>query len=822
MANATLLPRLRSVADDFRYGLRGLRNAPGFAASAVLTLALGMGALITTFGVVDSVLLRPLPYIGSDRIVSIVERGAQTRQDMGPSAPLLRSWEARTNTLRDIAGYTTGLATATGIGEPQRFELAQVTEHFFTVLGNRPRLGRTLLESDHAVDAPAVIVLSYDTWQHVFGGDTGVVGRTVTLDGLTTQVVGVMPASFAFPDASVSAWISLRAAAAYMLERSDIRLEGAVGRARPNASPANVQLELRKIQRHVYDAGAGGDSSAVERQASVTSLRNHVTAQVRSPLVLLLSTGALVMLIACANVANLLLARASAREREMAVRRALGASTARVVQQLLIESLVIAALAASLGLILASMLAGIIRRLGASLLPRSTEIGIHLDAVLFTVAAVLVATVLFGLAPALEAARSRSMRSLRIGSHETGATRSRVRWREVVAVSELALTMMLLVGAGLLGKSLAQLLGSPVGFSSGHVLVATIARPLGEWPADKDPMRHFGNELLARASGLPGVRAAAVALVPPGSHAITGVVSSIGGSGRAADSLVVDEQVVTPAYFRTLGIPLLRGRMFDGRDGPNGTPTVILDNVAARSLYGDVDPVGHLLRAPGDDATGPPPEVNYLIVGLVGNIREPGPAIEPPRPHVYIPFDRYPVPHMTLLVLAAGSATAMGPAVRRIVNTIDPSQPVSSIGSLDDLLAEAAARPEFYLLFLGGAAVIALVIALLGVYAVVAFGVQQRTREIGVRTALGAGQRDVLRLVLGRALVLVSTGLAFGLLGAWATTRTLTGLLVGVGATDPWVFGCVAFLLSASAFLASFFPARSALHVNPVIALRAE
>ena len=820
--NTTLAPRLRSLAGDVRYGLRRLRSAPAFAASAVLTLALGMGALITTYGVVDSVLLRPLPYPGSDRIVSIVERGRQTRQDVGPSAPLLRAWSARSSTLRDIAGYSTSMVTATGIVEPQRLVLAQITERFFGILGSRPRLGRTLLESDHAIDAPAVVVLSYDTWQHAFGGDTGVVGRNVTLDGLTAQVVGVMPASFAFPNANISAWISLRASASYVLDRGDIRLDGAIGRLRPHASPAQVQTELRRIERQASDAVTAVDSSAGERRASVTSLRNRVTAQVRSPLVLLLATGALVMLIACANVANLLLARASAREQEMSVRRAIGASNSRLVQQLLIESFVMAALAAGLGLALSIVLARMIRRLGSSQLPRSTEIGIHLGAVVFAVAVVFVATVLFGLAPALEAARRQSMQSLRIGAHAIGANRSRVRWREVVAVSELSLTMMLLAGAGLLGKSVAQLLGSPLGFASGHVLVATIARPLGEWPADKGPMRRFGDELVTRISGIPGVRASAVALVPPGSHAITGVVRSIGGSGQAADSLVVDEQVVTPAYFRTLGIPLLRGRLFDGRDGPNGNPTVMIDKAAARALYGDRDPVGQFLRAPGDDATGPPPEVNYLIVGLVGDIREPGPAVEPPRPHVYVPFDRYPVPHMTLLVLAAGSASALTPSVRRIVKMLDPTQPVSSIGSLDDLLAEAAARPQFYLLFLGAAALIALTIALLGVYAVVAFGVQQRTREIGVRTALGAGQRDVLRLVLGRALVLVATGLAFGLLGAWATTRTLAGLLVGVGPTDPWVFGCVAFLLSASALIASFLPARGALRVNPVIALRAE
>ncbi|MGH7649161.1 MAG: ABC transporter permease [Gemmatimonadaceae bacterium] len=818
----TLATRVRSIGDDLWYGLRRLRRSPAFAVSAVLTLALGMCALITTYGVVDSVLLRPLPYPGSARVVSIVERGAQTRQDAGPSAPLLRSWRARSVTLSDIAGYSARQVTATGLGEPQRFYLAQVTEGFFRILGSPTRLGRTLVESDHGTNAPAVVVLSYDTWQHAFGGDPAVLGKQLTLDGLTTQVVGVMPASFVFPDQKISGWISLGASAAYLLDRSDIRLDGAIGRLRPNVSSGSVQVELRDIERQVSDVTTATDDATDGRRAAVTSLRDHIAGQVRSPLLLLLSTGALVMIIACANVANLLVARASAREREIAVRIALGASNARLVQQMLIESFVIATVAAGLGLILANSLSRIIRQLGSSQLPRSIEIGIHPGAVLFTAGVVIVIAAIFGLAPSLDAARSESLQALRVGTHQIGSNPTRVRWREIVAVSELTFTMMLLAGAGLLAKSVAQLLGSPLGFSSAHVLVATIARPLGEWPANKDPTRRFGDELVAQVSGIPGVRATAVALVPPGSHAITGVVRSGGIAGHSGDSLVVDEQVVTPEYFRTLGIPLLRGRSFDERDGAHGTPTVMIDDAAARSLYPGRNPVGQLLRAPGDDATGPPPEVSYLILGLVGNIREPGPAIGPPRPHVYIPFDRYPVPHMTLLVLASGSAATIAPSVRRVVSTMDAAQPVASIGSLDDLLAEAAARPQFYLLFLGVAAVIALAIALVGVYAVIAFGVQQRTREIGVRTALGAGRPDVLRLVLGRALLIVSAGLTVGLIGAWATTRTLAGLLVGVAPTDPWVFGGVALLLAASALIASLIPALRALRVSPLVALRAE
>lgn len=818
----TLAARARSIGDDLSYGLRRLRKSPAFALSAIGTLALGMCALITTYGVVDSVLLRPLPYPGSDRVVSIVERGARTRQGAGPSAPVLRSWQARSVTLSDLAGYSSRQATATGFGEPQRFYLAQVTERFFRILRSPARVGRTLVESDHRTDAPAVVVLSYDTWQHSFGGDPAVVGKQLTLDGLTTQVVGVMPASFAFPDAKISGWISLAASAPYVLDRNDVRLDGAIGRLRANASSESVQVELRGIEQQVGDPATSADDAAEGRHAVVTSLRDQIAGHVRSPLLLLLSTGALVMIIACANVANLLLVRASAREREIAVRRALGASHGRLVQQMLMESAVIASLAAALGLVLSNSMTGIIRHLGSSQLPRAIEIGIHPGAVLFTAGVVIMSTALFGLTPSLDAARRNSLQSLRVGSHQIGVAPLRARWRELVAVGELTLTLMLLAGAGLLGKSVAQLLGSPLGFSSAHVLVATIARPLGEWPANKEPMRRFGDELVAQVSGIPGVRATAVALVPPGSHAITGVVRSSETAGRSGDSLVVDEQVVTPGYFRTLGIPLLRGRSFDQRDGPNGTPTVMIDEAATRSLYPDRNPVGQLLRAPGDDATGPPPEVSYVIVGLVGNIREPGPAIGPPRPHVYIPFDRYPVPHMTLLVLSSGSAGAIAPSVRRIVSAMDATQPLAAIGSLDDLLAEAAARPQFYLLFLGIAAVIALAIALVGVYAVIAFGVQQRTREIGVRAALGAGRHDLLRLVLGRALLLVLAGLTVGLIGAWATTRSLSGLLVGVAPTDPWVFGGVALLVAVSALVASLVPALRALRVSPLVALRAE
>ena len=813
------------VADlrqDVRYGMRGMRQRPGFTAAAILTLAVGMSAATTVFSVVDSVLLRPLPFPASDRLVWVGDLASHAPSPVGPTGPVFLDWLSRSASFSDLAAYSTGAANVTHVRVPQRLRVARVTGQFFSTLGVRPARGRALETSDDQQGAAPTIVLSQSAWRELFDADPHAVGKSVMIDGVSAEVVGIMPSGFAFPTRETSAWLTINATAGYLLAAPGVRISGAIGRLRQGVTSEQAQTELRALERQAIEARRGDSSASGLSEAFVVSLRDFVAGSARPLLVLVLGASVLVVVVACANVANLLLVRAVARHREIGVRRALGASYARLTRQLLTESLMLALAGGFGGILLSYWFARTIAILGVGQLPRATEIGIHWDVLGFTVGLAGLVTVMCGLVPAIHMRRDDVAQALR--STALGAMGNR--WclpaSELLVIAQLALTLILLAGAGVLGKSVIGLLGAPIGISPSHVLTALIMRPLGEYPANKEPVRQFGRDLVGRLDALPGVRSSAISLVRPGADYIQGVVHTVGTLDQPADSLLVSYQVVTPSYFRTLGIPLVRGRQFDERDGPAGVPTIMISRVLAARLFPHSDPVGKFLLAPGDDAAGPPAQVRYQIVGIVGDVRDPSMAIPHVTPVVYIPFKRFPVPHMVVLVRSASEPASMAPLLRRVVRSLDPDQPLSQVQNLDELLTESAARPRFYFLLLGAFAAVALVLAVVGLYAIMSLGVRARTRELGVRAALGATRRDVIRLVIGRAAALLVAGVVTGLFGAWAATRLLAGLLAGVGPADPVVFTGVALGLVAAGLVATYRPIRYALGVDATIALRAE
>ena len=810
------------IRQDVRYAFRSMRQRPGFTAAAILTLAVGMSAATTVFSVVDSVLFQPLPFPASDRLVWVGDLTVHAPSPVGPTGPAFLDWLARSASFSDLAAYSTGAVNVTHVRVPQRLQVARVTGQFFSTLGVRPERGRALEASDDQQSAAPTIVLSQSAWRELFDADPHAVGKSVMVDGVPAEVVGIMPSGYAFPTRETSAWMTIGATSSYLLAAPGVRIGGVIGRLRQGVTLQHAQTELRALERQAIDARRSDSRPSDVSEALVVPLRDFVAGAVRPLLLLVLGASVLVVVVACANVANLLLAQAVARHREIGVRRALGASSARLTRQLLTESLVLALPGGFGGILLTHWFARTIAMLGVGQIPRATEIGIHWDVLGFTVGLAGLVTVLCGLLPAMHVRRDDVAQALRSTVPGPMGDLWRLPASELLVIGQLALTLILLAGAGVLGKSVIGLLGAPIGISPSHVLTALIMRPLGEYPANKEPVRQFGRDLVARLDAQPGVRSSAVALVRPGAGFIQGIVRTEGTAQQPADSLLVNYQVVTPGYFRTLGIPLVRGRQFDERDGPVGVPTIMISRTLAARLFPHRDPVGQFLLAPGDDATGPPPQVRYEIVGIVGDVRDPRMAIPHVSPVVYIPFLRFPVPHMVVLVRSGAAPASMAPLLRRVVHSLDPDQPLSQVQDLDELLTEAAARPRFYFLLLGAFATVAFILAVVGLYAVMSFSVRARTRELGIRFALGATRRDVTGLVLGRAAILMVAGVAIGLFGAWAATRLLARLLAGGSATDLTVFISAALALMVAGFAATYRPIRYALSVDAMSALRAE
>ena len=798
-----------TLVQDLRYGLRNLMRRPGFTIATVLVLALGIGANTAIFSVVNTVMLRPLPYPESDKLVTVWEdnrRQGWPEDITGYST--FTDWKTQGEHFQSMAAYHVWNPNLTGQGEAERLRGAMVTDAFFEVLGLSPMLGHTLQRGDEPQGAESSVVLSHGLWQRRFGGDPSIVGRTVRLNARPFVVAGVMPPELGFPSKRTELWVLLRKPAEE--DRGSHSL-AVIGRLKPGSTllQAEAQLEtvMRRLETQYPDAYTGFG-------ANLVGLHENLVGDVRPALLMLLGAVLFVLLIACANVANLLLARTAAREREMSVRAALGASGGRLLRQLLTESTLLGLLGGVVGLGLAMWGIDSLARLGPADLPRLDEIRVDVRVLGFTLAASLFTGLLFGLAPALQWARPDLNRSLRVRDAGVGGRRL----RGMLVVGEIALALVLLIGAGLMVRSFARLQQVDPGFRPTGLLSLDLTLPRAKY-TEQPQLFAFGRQLLERLEALPGVESAALVMTPPLSGHYEAATFNVEGRPETpvAERKEVMANRVSPGYFETMGIPLIRGRTLLESDTDQSPFVIVINETMARRAWPGQDPIGARFKwgRIGDDRPW------REVVGIVADTRQVSLADEP-EPEVFMPFLQEASSAMSVVVRAARAPEDLASVLRKEVLAVDPDQPVNNLRTVEQTLTDSTAQRRFQLLLLGLFASLALALAVIGIYGVLSYTVGLRTREIGIRMALGARRGDVLRMVLGQGLALVALGTAIGLAAAFALSRTVAGLLYGVSRTDPATYLAVSAMLAVVALLACYLPAQRATRVDPIAALRHE
>ena len=803
---------LVTMLNDLRFAIRQLGKNPGFTAVAVLTLALGIGANTAIFSIVNAVLLRPFPYQAPERLVILEER-ISAGGSFSPSYPNFVDWRAQNMAFDSIAAVRGNESfNFTGAGEPERLQGRLVSAEFFSTLGIQPLLGRDFLpEEDRPGTTPAVI-LSYGFWQRRFGADPDVLGKQLTLNNQSFTVVGITPANFQFGlEADVTVPIGL--SAERFANRGRDPGTGVVARLKPGVSQQQGETELNlvaaRLEQQYPETNKG-------RRVLVTPLHESIVGNVRQPLVILLGAVGLVLLIACANVANLLLVRSSARQKEMAVRVALGASRATLVRQLLTENVLLAALGTALGILLAFWGISLIASRLPDGIPRLQEAQVDAPALVFTLAVSLLTSLLFGLAPALQASRPTLTEGLKEG--DRGSSGRRQRLRSVLVVGEVALTLTLLVGAGLLIQSFRRVLQVDPGFKAQNLLMMQVSvnNPDGQQVAN------FFEQLQQNVRNLPGVKSVAVSNgIPFGSTNFPAFL--IEGRPETENKPSGLRYHVSPAYFQTMGIGLIKGRLFTAEDTPATPSVAIIDEVLARRFFPNEDPLGHRLKASAD-APG------IEIVGIVRHAEPNSLDAQGPAPAQFyfsfnqIPAERLPgyVRRINLLTRTEVEPLGLASAVRGQVAALNKDQAVFNVRTMEQTVAQSVAARRFSMLLLTVFAIVALGLASLGIYGLMSYAVAQRTREIGVRMALGAQMSDVLKLVVGQGMKLALVGVVLGLVASVALMQLMKTLLFGVSATDPLTFILIALLLTVVALLACWLPAQRATKVDPMQALRCE
>ncbi|HEX8140377.1 MAG TPA: ABC transporter permease [Pyrinomonadaceae bacterium] len=805
---------------DLRYGARMLTKSPGFTVIAVVALALGIGANTAIFSVVNTILLRPLAYKDSQQLVLINHNYQKINLKASVSAPGYVHYRDTAKSFSYVAAITGWNVNLTGEGEPERLQGMAVTANLFPLLGAEAARGRTLLPQENQTGNDRVVVLSDALWHRRFGADPNIVGKSITLNGEPHTIVGVMPSSFQF-GRELGQVVDLWAPIAWTPEQlspDNLTNEylSVLARLKPGVSITQAQAEMDAIAANLRQQYMPG-SDNTEWGLSLESFNELIVGDIRPALLVLLGAVALVLLIACANVANLMLARATGRQKEIAIRTALGASRARVVRQLLTESVLLSVIGGGLGLLLAMWGVDLLLKLNEGRIPRAYEIGVDFNVLLFTLGVSLLTGIIFGLAPAFQTSRIQLNDTLKEGGR-TGAGPARHRVRDLLVVAEVSLTVVVLVGAGLLLRSFIRLQEVNPGFQPRNLLVMQVSLPAFKY-GDAQQRALFYQQMLDRVRSLPGVKGAATVSSLPmsgqnssGSFRIEGREVPQGQSPPHGDRWSASAD-----YFKTMSIPLIRGRYFTERDTADAPGVAIIDETMARKYWPTEDPVGKRITFEGTEDK---PRWRE-IVGIVGHVRHKGLEGES-RVQYYTPYMQRPPGSMFLVVQAATDPASLTGSVRGAINEIDRDLPVYRVTTMERLVSESLAQRRFSMFLLGTFAALALILAVVGLYGVMSYTVTQRTHEIGIRMALGAQTGDVLRMVLRQGLTFTLVGLGVGLLGAFAMTRVMTGLLFGVSASDPLTFGGVAVLLSLVALAACYIPARRATRVDPMIALRYE
>jgi putative ABC transport system permease protein len=801
------LQMFADILRDARYGVRQLTKSPGFAAVAVLTMALGIGATSAMFSVINGVLLRPLPFPESDRIMRVNEIVPQYGSFSVAPASFL-DWRAQSTSFEQIVALSSGSASFNGADGPERITNAAVSWDFFDMLRTQPFLGRAFKAEEDRPGKNDVIVLSHAAWQRRFGSDQNIVGRPITLNGTPATIVGVMPAGFQFP-ASVEYWVPIALNPANASRGGHFL--AVFARLKPGVSVAQAGAEMKTIAERL--AKQYPESSADE-SAEVVPLLEQMVGNIREPLMALLAAVGVVVLIACANVANLLLVRASVREKEIAIRTALGAGRGRLVRQMLAESLILSIAGGALGVLFAYLTLKPIQTLSAGSIPRVQSVSIDATVLLFALGVSLVTGIIFGLAPAWQASRAGVAAVIKEGGRSSATGGGR--WtRATLLVVEVALSLVLLVGAALLLRSFARLTNVDPGFRPDPVLAFRVSLPNVSYREAHQRVGFF-DTLLTRLEAHPQIRSAGMIQTIPmrGDY-----VLSVAIQGRPAPQpgkeLSANHRVVSPNYFSALGIPLKRGRSFTGRDVEKSPLVALVDEAFVTRHFPNEDPIGRGLDI-GNSAEG-----FYEIVGVVGNVHYGGLDAKA-NPTMYVPFRQDIFSSMWIVAQAEGDPSHITPVARQIVREIDPALPAYSMIPLTKVVSDSVGQRRFSMLLLASFALLALFLAAVGIYGVVAYSVSQRTQEIGVRLAIGAERRDVLTLVVGGGMKLALAGVVIGLAGAMALSRYIATMLFNVTPFDPTSYAATAAGLLAIAALACYVPARRAMNLDPLAAIRQE
>ncbi len=812
---------MRTFLQDLRFALRMFKKRPGFTAIALLTLALGIGANSAIFSVVNALLLRPLPYPGAEQLVMVWGKLPTHGLDkLGISGAEFVDYRDRNRVFSGVATYASNGRNLTGVSEPQRINVTFVTAEFFSVLATKPLQGRTFVAEEDQPASDAVVVLSYTLWQKQFGGDGNIVGQNIVLDGKSQQVIGIMPAGFQFPDADTAIWKPMAFTAEDLNEDNrGSHFLNLIARLKPGVELRQAQADVSAIagemqQEHpgYYDSGSGWG-------ARLVSLHEETVGDVQLVLVVLFVAVGFVLLIACANVANLLLARAATRQREMVIRSALGASRWRIIRQLLIESLTLSVTGGVLGVLLALWGTDLLISFSPQSLPRASEIHLDGQVIGFTFLISLLTGLLFGMVPAWQASRFNLNDSLKEGAGKMSEGKGRQRLRSLLVAGEVALALVLFIGAGLMIKSLYRLQQVDLGFDPTQVLTMRISLPQAKYP-EPQKQRAFFDRLIREAQSLPDVQSVGLVNYLPLSG--SGNQRNISVEGKPENPINVEFRQSTPDYFRALKLELKSGRLFNEQDHENAPYVAVVNESFARIFFPDDEPIGKRIKMGGLDS----PFRWLTVVGLIKDVKHRG-LENDARPEMYVPYQQPPLANWNAqsFFLAVRTETAPQNSIaylRNLVKGLDKEQPIYSISTLQQLLARSIAPRRFNLFLMGIFSALALALASIGIYGVMSYSVMQRTHEIGIRLALGAGRGDILRLVLKQGMRVTLLGIGVGLAASVGLTRLIENLLFNVSTTDVTTFVLVSLILTGVALVACLVPARRAAKTNPVVALRFE